>query len=180
MLVWRAWLMWFALVLIQPATVPPPQQLYPLSRVRSTDTLLVDLVRRGVAQSATFRTIVERLEASDLIVYLNRGHCGRENAPGCLEPRVTIVPGARYVYILISEEVALRETDGGIVTAHELRHAVEIADAPWVRSAADFIRLYDQIGTSCGKSRTACYETADALAAGRQVAQELRNSVRSR
>ena len=58
---------------------------------------------------------------------------------------------------------------------HELRHAVELAEAPAVDDDGDYQRLYDRIGyQSCSRAAPRCYETDAAVRAGRAVLTELR------
>ena len=58
---------------------------------------------------------------------------------------------------------------------HELRHAVELAEAPTVEDSDDYERLYDRIGyESCSRAAPRCYETEAAVRAGRDVLSELR------
>jgi hypothetical protein len=141
---------------------------------------MLEILRRGNALSPTFRSIVERLDQSDLFVYLSRGRCGETEAPGCVIHGVTTVPGARYVHVLIALDTFredMRATWGVIVAGHELYHAFEIANAQWVRSSKDVADLYAQIGAACPNGSTSCYETPGALAVGRRVARELSSAV---
>ena len=60
---------------------------------------------------------------------------------------------------------------------HELRHAVELAEAPAVDDGDDYERLYDRIGyLSCTRAAPRCYETVAAVRAGRAVLGELREA----
>jgi hypothetical protein len=149
----------------------------PQTHVRSTDPVILDIIRQGIALSPTFRRTVEHLDESDLFVYVSRGGCGPSEAPGCLLPMVTSVPGARYVHVLIAFDqfqMNVRAAWRLIVAGHELYHAVEIAKAPWVRCTQDLVKLYGEIGRACLDTSGNCYETVGALATGRQVARELR------
>jgi hypothetical protein len=57
----------------------------PLSRVRSTDSRITALIARAVEQSATFRSLLEKVDATDGIVYVEAGRCGAVRA--CLALR---------------------------------------------------------------------------------------------
>jgi hypothetical protein len=54
--------------------------------------------------------------------------------------------------------------------AHELRHAVEVAQAPDVRDVAGLLHLYERIGYSLGGGH---FETASAVAAENEALREL-------
>jgi hypothetical protein len=54
---------------------------------------------------------------------------------------------------------------------HELQHALEIAQAPWVRTAEDVHKLFRQIGRQSGRNQ---YETDEAKAVERAIHKELR------
>ena len=56
---------------------------------------------------------------------------------------------------------------------HELRHALELADAPWVMDDAAVVSLYREIGYASCARPTPCYDTQEAVAAGRRVLAEL-------
>jgi len=96
-----------------------------LQRIRSFEARLHALVQQGMRGSPTFRALTTRLEQSDLIVYLLYDVC----APPHLAGRLTFLSatgGVRYV------AVRLRPLGPAIqaiaVLAHELQHAVEIAE----------------------------------------------------
>ena len=111
--------------------------------------LAAALLRAGVARSATFRAIVETLEGSDLIIYIEARPIRLPGqfqflaaSPGCRHVRVSVrTPG------LDTEQVAW--------LGHELWHAVELAEAPDVRNQAGLLRLYQRIGMAGASGTTA-------------------------
>jgi hypothetical protein len=125
----------------------------------------------GVSRSATIRSLVDRLEHSDLVVYVRQLPFNSSLTTGHMQ-FIGATPGRRYVMI----EIACGESwNMQLATlGHELRHAVEVADAPWVRSNDDLAAHYARIGTVSGfVQHRESFETAAAVDAGRQVGREL-------
>ena len=139
--------------------------------LRTDDARLAAALVRGWDESPTFRDIVDRLDGSDLIVYVSRGSLsGQTSASTQL---LTWTGGYRYVRVTLELDP---NTDVGVaMLGHELRHALELAEAPWVRDEGTVIELYRGIGfSSCTRPRP-CYDTLEAVEAGRQVLVELRH-----
>lgn len=124
------------------------------SRVRTADETAAALLRGGVARSATFRAIVEALEQSDLIVYVETRAI---RLPGQLQ-LLAATPGCRHVRV--SVRTPGLDTELVAWLGHELWHAVELAGAPDVRDQAGVLRLYRRIGITGASGETA--ETAKA------------------
>jgi len=139
--------------------------------LRTDDARLAAALVRGGDESPTFRTIVDRLAASDLIVYVKRGSLYGPTAAST--QLVSATGGYRYVRVTIELDP---DTDVGVaMLGHELRHALELANAPWVVDDGAVVSLYREIGyVSCAR-RTPCYDTQEAVAAGRRVLAELRH-----
>jgi hypothetical protein len=142
------------------------------SPVRTTSTRLAGLIHDGVRFSSTFQALVERLSRSDLIVYVDADAYGPEGLDG----RLTFVgagPGARYVRIRVAfypdsaRQIA--------IIGHELRHAVEIADAPAVIDEASLGREYARIGSSHFGlvPRLKTFDTDAAIKTGERVYREM-------
>src|SRR4051812_2072891 len=73
----------------------------PTRHVRTADRTMRKLLRTGFQHSATFASLLGRLEQSDLIVYVEEV----PRLPGALEGRLVIMPqshGFRYVRIQVS------------------------------------------------------------------------------
>jgi hypothetical protein len=89
---WKA--AWFVMVLslvgfraaqsaVQTATAEPPvspPDTSAISRVRSTDVRITALIARAAEQSATFRSLLETIDATDGIVYVETGGCAAVRA----------------------------------------------------------------------------------------------------
>ena len=82
-----------------------------------------------------------------------------------------------YRFVRITLNVAEADDTSVALLGHELRHAVELAEAPAVDDDGDYQRLYDRIGyLSCTRAAPRCYETVAAVQAGRAVLVELREA----
>lgn len=136
-------------------------------RVRAAGALAAALLRKGREGSPTFATLLQRLGDSDLVVYVETRSLdlpGRiqlvAESPTCRHLRVSLrTPG------LATEQVAW--------LAHELRHAIEIANAVDVRDQASLRRLYERIGT-VRRHGTETAETREAQEVWTKVLYELR------
>jgi hypothetical protein len=96
--------------------------------VRSTDPRVQEWLRRGAAESQTFRSLLNSLAESDLIVHVQTvDHLMTAGQTYF----VTATPTVRYVRIEVSFRGNLNETIALI--GHELQHAVEIAQEPRIR-----------------------------------------------
>ncbi|HVZ21817.1 MAG TPA: hypothetical protein VG871_12175 [Vicinamibacterales bacterium] len=148
----------------------PPQA---VEHVRTDSPPLRRAIASGVERSPTFRRIVDRLEQSDVIVEVQ---CARF-AESTLAGRTVLLsaqPGVRYVLVEIA--CSLTSPTSLYMIGHELRHALEIADAPWVVDGPTLAELYRDIGfPTCGLNTKTFgkFETAAALDAGERVHHEL-------
>jgi hypothetical protein len=139
--------------------------------VRTLDTRLQAEINEGLARSAVFGSLVHRLDTSDVIVYVET------ECP--MSPRVFgrlsfmgSSGGRRYVNVHIS--CALSDAEQIAALGHELRHAVEIADAPSVVDARSLAAEYERIGFPSRAARQgAGFESVAAKDAARQVWAEL-------
>jgi hypothetical protein len=120
-----------------PAPSPPIDPIG--SHVRALDPRTRDWIRIGTTQSPTFRALLARLAASDLILYIEivdgiiGGSAGRLYF-------VTATPSVRYVRIELVAQGNVREMVA--LVGHELQHAVEVANAPQVRDRQTLALLY--------------------------------------
>jgi len=155
------------LLIAAPAFAGPEET----TRVRCLDResrQLLDTVR---AHSPTVRRMLERLESSDMITYLRIGPSfGRARATTRILGHVR---EARFVLISITSLVS--EVDRVLLLGHELQHAVELADAPWVRDDGGMVEMYERIGW---RESSFTFETPAAVDAGRQVRVEVYEATR--
>ena len=147
-----------ALVLTQPVVSP----------IRSHHVRIVKAIEEASRRSVTFKGLIERLNRSDVIVYIESGRCGNAQVMSCVA--VTSASGSyRYLRVMIDVDHSLQLIM--LEIAHELQHAVEIADAPDVVDGATLRALYRRIGTSSADRDV--YETTNAIAVAVRVSLEL-------
>jgi hypothetical protein len=142
----------------------------PHNHIRTTDRRLLRLLRDGVRSSDTFRQLVDRLRRSDVVVYLDCGG-GDPSAAGRLT-FISAVGGYRYVHVRVAR-LASAAVQIALI-GHELRHAVEIADAPGVVDASSLVREYEKIGyLSPRVTPGMSFDSDAAVEAGYQVLRDL-------
>jgi hypothetical protein len=143
----------------------------PRRPIRSTDRRLRMLLDDGMRSSPTLRALVARLSASDVVVYLR--------CDGPTEPvsggRLTFVSSAGGFRYLVVRMARLSRAPQIAIMAHELQHAVEIADAPAIVDGQSLVREYHRIGYVNFESPLPgiAFDTAAAVRVGEQVLREL-------
>jgi hypothetical protein len=145
---------------------PPPG----VAGIRPLDQFACAVLREGLLRSPTIRAQAAAIATSDLIVYL-RSDWRRLSGDNGYLTFLTAAPEVRFVQIHFS--VPSMPDEAIEILGHELQHAIEVAQAPWVRDSAAFGRLYLQIGYAVDPSQH-LWETAEARHAGLRVRQELR------
>ncbi len=138
----------------------------PAARVRAAGSA-ARLLDDAAARSATIRGLMDRLAATDVIVYV-------EFTPSpeielARTKLVTATPSARFLRIGLS--VTLSPYERAPLLGHELQHALEIAEHADVRDDEGVRRLYERIGRCRGADR---YETDAAGQVERRVRAEMR------
>lgn len=110
------------------------------THVRAGDKKAAVLLEAGLSASPTFRRIVDILEESDLVVYIETRPMTR---PSHLQ--LAAVAGGRR-YVRISVRLPGRDADLVAWLGHELQHAAELAAAREVVDENSLVRLYERIG----------------------------------
>jgi hypothetical protein len=135
---------------------------------RPLDPVAVETFARATEGSAKVRALVERLEASNVIVHIET----RTPMPaglGGMTQFVTSRGGYRYLRITLGSDLTLGVRSA--ILGHELQHACEIAES----SAADvesLRKLFEHVGHRDGEF----FETMKAIKTERTVLAELRAS----
>ena len=143
-----------------------------IGHVRSHHPGLRAMITAASDQSPTFRRMVETINASDGIVYIDAGTC-RGGVRACL---VTVTSGGGHRFLFV--RVDTKKADHALMASigHELQHAVEVLGTTEVRNYASMYFFYtvnnDRVGGSLPAS--SAFETAAAIKAGRTVADEIR------
>jgi hypothetical protein len=152
-------------LLASPASPRParvPDHLRPLhERVAST-------LDSSYLASPTIRRLVDEIEASDLIVYLDEKPRG-----GGPQGTLTFVGASRAArFVRIAVDAALADRQLAALIGHELQHAVEVARATWVIDQRSFADLYRTTGEAMDLAARQ-YDTAAARQVARQVLVEI-------
>lgn len=140
-----------------------------LAHVRSRSPQIAALIHRGTERSEMFRQLVETIDGSNGIVYVEDENCGH-GVPACLH---SVMTAGTYRFFRV--KVDARNVDDHLMEmiAHELRHVVEVLEDPSVTDSAAMTLLYQRIGRLGGNGQGAM-ETAAAIDAGNTVRSELR------
>lgn len=139
----------------------------PTRHVRGLDRDALSTLERGARRSYTFARLLDTLERSDVIVYVET----LATMPNSLAGRMLFAGsahGQRYVRIQIAPAP---DDDMAAVLGHELQHAIEIAEAPEVHDDTAMAALYKRIGQSSGDAWH--FDTIAARETGRTVKGEL-------
>ena len=132
---------------------------------RPLDPIAADTFARAVEGSAVVRALVERLEASNVIVHIETV-TQMPAGIGGMTRFVTSRGGYRYLRISLGATLTVRLR--AAILGHELKHACEVADS----SAADvegLRRLFENEGHRDGRY----FDTSAAIAIERSVLLEL-------
>lgn len=141
-----------------------------IERIRTESTDVRSLIDRTVARSPTVRELIARLGCTDVIVYVEL-----TSSPGIPTARTKLVASvARARFVRIGINSAAGDRDRQALLAHELQHALEIAEHAEVRDDDGVRRLYRLIGESAGGDS---YETDAARAVEWNVRSELRTKM---
>jgi hypothetical protein len=137
----------------------------PFVRVRSSTTLLLEVMRDGHARSPTFRRLVARLEREAALVYVEPGRC-RPNNPeqmtGCL---AFLGRSGGLHHFRITVDVGAPRNRLIATVGHELQHAVEVMESG-ISRADEAARLGTEV-------RPGVYETEEAQRISRAILAEL-------
>jgi hypothetical protein len=141
----------------------------PRRPIRSTDRRLRTLLEHGVRTSPTLRALVARLHASDVVVYL---HCDGPSGP---DGRLTFLSSAGGFRYLVVRMARFPRAQQIAMMAHELQHAVEIADTPAIVDGASLAREYRRIGyvNPWNMQPGISFDTHAAVRMGQQVLREV-------
>jgi len=151
------------------ALVEPARAADPLgSHVRGASPAINRLIARGMDRSPTFKGLVERLNQSDVVVYIETN----VKLPVGIEGRLmfmTSAGGVRYLHAQVTAGLGFESLIA--IAGHELQHALEVAVNTSVRCGDTMRALYQRIGIRSGIDDR--YDTVEAQVTGRRVRAEL-------
>jgi hypothetical protein len=139
--------------------------------VRTDHPVLATLIREGIDRSTTFRRLVDAIQTTDGVVYVEQGRCGH-GVRVCLALSITVA-GPHRVLRMVVEDLH-PEAEAIRAIAHELCHALEIVGQPTITTSEAIYLFYKQYGSWRGDA----FETEAAVEAGDAVYRELRKRTR--
>jgi hypothetical protein len=141
------------------------------TRVRSTERFMIALIREGYDRSPGFRDLVDVLQQSNVIVLVQPAACAGGRIRSCL---VSVNGTRRERHIRINVDTHTSHDALIATVAHELQHAVEIAEHPDVIDGSGVLELYRHIAVGrCRERLSEECETARALNTEKMVLEEL-------
>ena len=146
-----------------PPTHPAPAD---RDRVRPMDAPAATLVAEGARRAPTIAALLDRLAHSALVVYISLD--GRVAVRGTL---TFVAHGGGVTYVLVRIQPVFLIADRLAALAHELQHAVEVADAgDTITDANALAAYYRRIGT---EYRKGLFESVQARVVEAQVRREI-------
>lgn len=141
----------------------------PIPRVRSTDSTIAALLARGSEWSATLRRVIDLIDATDGLVYVEPGRCGK-SVRACLALTMNAAGPNRMLRIVVDP----RKPDCNLIASigHELWHALEVLREPSITSDAALFFFYVREGRESRLVESA-WETEEAVKTGDAVHAEL-------
>jgi hypothetical protein len=150
-------------------TVDPRDGRY--QRLRTIDARLRQMIDDGMLTSGSFRALVERLEQSDVVVYVQCEGVTQTRVAGRLT-FVSTAGGLRYVLVRLARLNSRPQQIA--ILAHELQHAIEIADSPSIVDGESLAREYYRFGHVNRVSQNGVtFDTIAAVEMGERVLGEI-------
>ena len=142
------------------------------THVRSTVAYMRTLIRDGYNRSPTFQDLVETLQRTNVIVLVQPGLCAGGRIRSCLVSVAGSV-SERHIRIKVDPQHTIRDRLVATI-AHELQHAVEIAEHVDVIDSDGVLRLYRRLSMDrCRQGLSEECETERAQATEQKVLKEL-------
>ena len=138
-----------------------------VQHVRSSNASIVVLMGLANQQSKTFRGLIETINASQGIVYVEKGQCGR-GVRACL---VSVTTGGGHRFVRVHVNTGEVDWDLMGTIGHELRHAIEILSNRTVTSTAGLHHFYLHTVSTGGFLKP--FETDAAVETGAAVRAEV-------
>jgi hypothetical protein len=158
-----------SLVVFAPSVFAHETALPVHPHIRTANRQLRVMMSAGVLVSPTLHGIVKRIEASDVIVYLDM-HLLTTPGVAAQSQFVNATAGRRYLRVIIDSRFTGALLVGLI--AHELQHIAEIAGEASVIDPPSLAAFYRRVGFKSPAGGTNRFESAAAIAAGRRVTRD--------
>ena len=155
-----------AMVMVATAAAAHAADASGMQRVRSSHSYIRAMIAEASRRSETFRKLVEAIDATDGIVYVEQGACGH-SARACLSLNVTPAAEFRILRVLVDS----RQPDWDVMSSigHELQHALEVLANNSLTSAEAVYLFYSRENPTGGDS----FETNKAIKTGNTVRNEV-------
>lgn len=143
------------------------------TRIRPTERRVEQVLRAGLDRSAIVHSLVNRVEASDVVVYIGTDATMSPRLAG----RLAFVGHGgrhRFLRVMLNPGFGLDLTIAAL--AHELQHVVEVIEHPDVQSEASLEALYRRIGRGNQTTGRPGWETDAAQQVTFDVRRELRTA----
>ena len=138
------------------------------THVRGLSPAARSLITEAARESATVRRLMDALETTDVVAYVEVPADTWASAP--LASLTLVGASARQRVVLIRvDRWAAATSERAPKVAHELQHALEVARDPTVHDALTLRRLYARIGWEAGDGQ---FETTAARDAEQRVRRE--------
>jgi len=137
------------------------------TRVRPMDKRVEAVLATGIDRSATFRELVRRIEASDVIVYVETRHDLRDGLGASMR---FVTSSATHRFVRVQLNATSTAFTLVALLGHELQHVVEVAEHAEVQSADDLRDFYRRTGVRTG---TDTFDSEAARHAGYRVRAEI-------
>jgi hypothetical protein len=111
--------------------------------IRASDAEVVSLFEEGVKRSPTFKSLVDRLSKSDVIVYVRPDVTAKNNAPTKL---TFLAAKGGYRYLVIRVASGRSKEQQLAMLGEKLQHVVVIADAASVVDSQSLKREFERVG----------------------------------
>ncbi len=140
-------------------------------RVRSTSPYIRGIIDEAIGRSRTLLRLIQAIEATDGIVYVEPGLCGH-GVRACLSLSVTNAGAFRVLRIVVDPSQAAWNLMASI--GHELQHALEVLAEPTLIDARAVYLYYSREAPTTRRT----FETQAAIKAGDAVFAEVRSFLR--
>ena len=140
-------------------------------RVRSENPAIAAAIESAAARSETLRRLIEAIDATDGLVYVEEGKCGH-SVRACLLLSIKVAGPYRLLRIVVDLRKVGR--DLGSSVGHELQHAVEVLSNPHITTNYQMYHFFNRVGPT-GQGR---FETLAAIETGLIIEHELDSSAR--
>jgi hypothetical protein len=142
----------------------------PIAHIRASNPAIARLIREATEQSAAFRRIVEAIEATDGIVYVEDGQCGH-GVRACLKMWMQAGGPHRFLRVILDRRKYDSDADVMGSIGHELQHTVEALSDPGITDGPKLYNYFRRLAPTDNNR----FETTAAVKAGDLVQDEIRH-----